>query len=54
MVSIGEIFAYFKQISRLDSKDIEVAKTNMARKAIGFNANVAVLDNVSPMLFEIK
>ena len=54
MASIGEIFAYFKQMRRLDNIDIEVAKTNIARKANGFKEKEVELESVSPMLREMK
>ena len=48
------MFAYLMQMSKLDNKDIDVASKNIARKAKGLTANVLVLDNVSPILLEIK
>ena len=54
MASIGEMFAYFKQIKRLDNIDIETARRNIARNARGFNANVAEVERASPILREMK
>ena len=54
MASIGEIFAYFKQMRRLDNIDIEVARMSIARNANGFNEKDVELESVSPMLREMK
>ena len=54
IASIGDIFAYFKQMRELDNMDIEVARTNIARNAHGFSAKTLALERVSPILREIK
>ena len=54
IASIGEIFAYFKQISKLETKDIDVANTNIAKNATGLRVNDVELDNVSPILRDMK
>ena len=54
MASIGEIFAYFKQMRRLDNIDIEVARISIARNAKGLREKDVELESVSPMLREMK
>jgi len=41
-------------INKLDNNEIDVARMNIAKKAKGFKENDVELDNVSPMLYEIK
>ena len=54
MASIGEIFAYFKQMRRLDNIDIEVARMSIAMNANGLREKEVELERVSPMLREMK